>query len=111
MRSSFIGLFAGLAFAIALVYLLIVVNFQSWLDALIIITALPGALAGICWCLFLTPDHVERSCFDGSHHEHRRRDIEQRSGHHLCQRTAGRNAKMRSKPHWKQARLGCGPSS
>ncbi|MBV8550346.1 MAG: efflux RND transporter permease subunit [Acidobacteriaceae bacterium] len=54
MRSSFIGLFAGLAFAIALVYLLIVVNFQSWLDALIIITALPGALAGICWCLFLT---------------------------------------------------------
>jgi multidrug efflux pump subunit AcrB len=54
MRSSFIGLFAGLAFAIALVYLLIVVNFQSWLDALIIIAALPGALAGICWCLFLT---------------------------------------------------------
>ena len=54
MRSSFIGLFAGLGFAIALVYLLIVVNFQSWLDALIIITALPGALAGICWCLFLT---------------------------------------------------------
>jgi multidrug efflux pump subunit AcrB len=54
MHSSFIGLFAGLAFAIALVYLLIVVNFQSWLDALIIITALPGALAGICWCLFLT---------------------------------------------------------
>jgi multidrug efflux pump subunit AcrB len=54
MRSSFIGLFAGLAFAIALVYLLIVVNFQSWLDGLIIIAALPGALAGICWCLFLT---------------------------------------------------------
>jgi multidrug efflux pump subunit AcrB len=54
MRSSFIGLFAGLAFAIALVYLLIVVNFQSWLDALIIVTALPGALAGICWSLFLT---------------------------------------------------------
>jgi multidrug efflux pump subunit AcrB len=54
MRSSFVGLFAGLGFAIVLVYLLIVVNFQSWLDALIIITALPGALAGICWCLFLT---------------------------------------------------------
>ncbi|HEX4769517.1 MAG TPA: efflux RND transporter permease subunit, partial [Bryobacteraceae bacterium] len=54
MRSSFIGLFAGLGFAIALVYLLIVVNFQSWLDALIIIAALPGALAGICWCLFLS---------------------------------------------------------
>ena len=54
MQSSFIGLFAGLGFAILLVYLLIVVNFQSWMDALIIITALPGALAGICWCLFLT---------------------------------------------------------
>jgi multidrug efflux pump subunit AcrB len=54
MRSSFIGLLAGIAFAIVLVYLLIVVNFQSWLDGLIIITALPGALAGICWCLFLT---------------------------------------------------------
>src|SRR5690242_19486610 len=54
MHSSFVGLFAGLAFAIALVYLLIVVNFQSWLDGLIIIAALPGALAGICWSIFLT---------------------------------------------------------
>ena len=54
MKSSFIGLFAGLAFAIALVYLLLVVNFQSWTEAFIIITALPGALAGICWILFLT---------------------------------------------------------
>jgi multidrug efflux pump subunit AcrB len=54
MHSSFVGLFAGLAFAIALVYLLLVVNFQSWSEAFIIITALPGALAGICWMLFLT---------------------------------------------------------
>ena len=54
MHSSFVGLFAGLAFAIALVYLLLVVNFQSWTEAFIIITALPGALAGICWILFLT---------------------------------------------------------
>jgi multidrug efflux pump subunit AcrB len=54
MHSSFVGLFAGLAFAIALVYLLLVVNFQSWTEAFIIITALPGALAGICWMLFLT---------------------------------------------------------
>jgi multidrug efflux pump subunit AcrB len=54
MRSSFIGLGAGLAFAIVLVYLLIVVNFQSWSEAFIIITALPAALAGICWMLFLT---------------------------------------------------------
>jgi multidrug efflux pump subunit AcrB len=54
MRSSFIGLLAGLAFAIVLVYLLIVVNFQSWLDPFIIITALPAALAGIVIFLFLT---------------------------------------------------------
>lgn len=54
MRSSFTGLYIGLAFAIALVYLLLVVNFQSWSEAFIIITALPGALAGICWILFFT---------------------------------------------------------
>jgi len=54
MVSSFIGLGVGLLAAIALVYFLIVVNFQSWLDPFIIITALPGALAGICWILLLT---------------------------------------------------------
>ena len=54
MRSSFFGLGVGLAGAILLVYLLIVINFQSWLDPFIIITALPGALAGICWFLLLT---------------------------------------------------------
>ncbi|HEX3822466.1 MAG TPA: efflux RND transporter permease subunit [Candidatus Sulfotelmatobacter sp.] len=54
MRSSFLGLGIGLAGAILLVYLLIVVNFQSWLDPFIIIAALPGALAGICWFLLLT---------------------------------------------------------
>jgi CzcA family heavy metal efflux pump len=54
MRSSFIGLGVGLIGAILLVYLLIVINFQSWLDPFIIIAALPGALAGICWFLLLT---------------------------------------------------------
>jgi CzcA family heavy metal efflux pump len=54
MRSSFIGLGLGLVGAIVLVYLLIVINFQSWLDPFIIIAALPGALAGICWFLLLT---------------------------------------------------------
>jgi CzcA family heavy metal efflux pump len=54
MTSSFEGLLIGLVMSIVLVYLLIVVNFQSWLDPFIIITALPGALAGICWMLFLT---------------------------------------------------------
>ncbi|MGA2389233.1 MAG: efflux RND transporter permease subunit [Candidatus Sulfotelmatobacter sp.] len=54
MRSSFFGLAVGLVGAILLVYLLIVINFQSWLDPFIIIMALPGALAGICWFLLLT---------------------------------------------------------
>lgn len=54
MQSSFIGLGIGLAMAIVLVYLLIVVTFQSWVDAAIIITALPAALAGIAWMLFIT---------------------------------------------------------
>jgi multidrug efflux pump subunit AcrB len=54
MKYSFTGLSIGLIGAIVLAYLLIVVNFQSWLDPFIIITALPGALAGICWMLLLT---------------------------------------------------------
>ncbi|MBV9144734.1 MAG: efflux RND transporter permease subunit, partial [Acidobacteria bacterium] len=54
MTSSFRGLAFGLLMAIVLVYLLIVVNFQSWLDPFIIITALPGALAGILWMLLLS---------------------------------------------------------
>jgi len=54
MQASFLGLGVGLAMAIVLVYLLIVINFQSWTDALIIIAALPAALAGIAWMLFIT---------------------------------------------------------
>ena len=54
MKESYLGLIGGLAFAIVLVYLLIVVNFQSWLDPFIIITALPAALAGIVLFLFIT---------------------------------------------------------
>ena len=53
MRDSFRGLLAGLVISIVLVYLLIVVNFQSWLDPLIIVSALPAAIAGIVWMLFL----------------------------------------------------------
>jgi multidrug efflux pump subunit AcrB len=54
MKNSFVELGVGLVMAIVMVYLLIVVNFQSWVDAFIIVTALPAALAGICWMLFLT---------------------------------------------------------
>jgi len=54
MQSSFLGLGVGLVMAIVLVYLLIVVNFQSWTDPFIIVTALPAALAGIAWMLLIT---------------------------------------------------------
>jgi multidrug efflux pump subunit AcrB len=54
MHSSFTGLGIGLVMAIVLIYLLLVVNFQSWLDPFIIITALPGALAGVVWALHIT---------------------------------------------------------
>src|SRR5450432_3358138 len=54
MQSSFSGLLWGLVFSILLVYLLIVLNFQSWLDPFIILMALPAALAGIVWFLFIT---------------------------------------------------------
>jgi CzcA family heavy metal efflux pump len=54
MQTSFTSLYIGILFAIVLVYLLIVVNFQSWIDPFIIITALPAALAGIVWMLFVT---------------------------------------------------------
>jgi multidrug efflux pump subunit AcrB len=54
MRSSYLGLAVGLLGAIVLIYFLLVINFQNWLDPFIIITALPGALAGVIWGLFLT---------------------------------------------------------
>ncbi|MGA8306975.1 MAG: efflux RND transporter permease subunit [Candidatus Acidiferrales bacterium] len=66
MRSSFIGLLAGLAFSIVLVYLLIVVNFQSWLDPFIILMALPAALAGIVWMLFVTGTTVSVPALTGA---------------------------------------------
>ena len=66
MRSSFVGLLGGLLFSVFLVYLLIVVNFQSWLDSLIIISALPAALAGVVWFLFLTHTHISVPALTGS---------------------------------------------
>jgi multidrug efflux pump subunit AcrB len=66
MRSSFKGLLAGLAFSIILVYMLIVINFQSWLDPFIIISALPAALAGIVWLLFLTHTRITVPALTGA---------------------------------------------
>jgi CzcA family heavy metal efflux pump len=66
MHDSFTGLAFGLLFSIVLVYALIVVNFQSWLDPFIIIAGLPGALAGIVWLLFLTGTHISVPALTGS---------------------------------------------
>jgi multidrug efflux pump subunit AcrB len=66
MLSSFQGLLYGLIFAIVMVYLLMVVNFQSWLDPFIIITALPAALAGIVWMLFVTGTTVSVPALTGA---------------------------------------------
>ncbi len=66
MHSSYIGLVGGLVFSILLVYLLIVVNFQSWLDPFIIISALPAALAGIAWFLFVSHTTLSVPALTGS---------------------------------------------
>ncbi len=98
MTSSFIGLLAGLALAVVLVYLLIVVNFQSWLDPFIIISALPAALAGIVWMLFLSHTTHQRAVADRRDHVHGRRDGEQHSRREL------REGRARERP----ARRRCG---
>jgi multidrug efflux pump subunit AcrB len=66
MWSSFAGLFAGIGFAIVLAYLLMAMNFQSWLDPLIIVSALPGVLAGIVWMLFVTGTTVSVPALTGT---------------------------------------------
>ena len=66
MRTSFRGLLFGLIFSILLVYLLIVVNFQSWLDPFIIISALPAAISGIVWFLFITHTRISVPALTGA---------------------------------------------
>ena len=66
MKSSFSGLLWGLLFSIVLVYMLIVVNFQSWLDPFVILMALPAALAGIVWMLFITRTTVSVPALTGA---------------------------------------------
>ncbi|MGD8826966.1 MAG: efflux RND transporter permease subunit, partial [Myxococcales bacterium] len=66
MHNAYVELLAGLVAAILLVYLLIVVNFQSWLDPFIIITALPGAVAGIAWALFVSHTYISVPALTGA---------------------------------------------
>jgi multidrug efflux pump subunit AcrB len=58
MRDSYFGLFTGIALAVVLVFLLLVINFQSWTDPLIVLFAVPFALAGVMWMLFVTQTHI-----------------------------------------------------
>jgi multidrug efflux pump subunit AcrB len=66
MRSAYVGLLGGLVFSILLVYLLIVVNFQSWLDPFIIVSALPAAISGIVWFLFITHTRLSVPALTGA---------------------------------------------
>ena len=103
MRSSFSGLLAGLVFSIVLVYLLIVVNFQSWLDPLIIISALPAGSGGDSLVSVRNSHHLQRAGHDRRHHVRGRRHLQQHSGGELCQGTIGRRASM---PRWRRWRRG-----
>jgi multidrug efflux pump subunit AcrB len=66
MHDAYVEMLVGLLAAVVLIYLLIVVNFQSWLDPFIIITALPGALAGIAWSLFVTHTNISVPALTGA---------------------------------------------
>ena len=88
MESSFTGLGLGLIFAIVLVYLLMVINFQSWIDPVIILMALPGRLVGNSMDALFNGNDDQRARADGRDHEHRRGDGEQHSDDHVRQRSA-----------------------
>jgi multidrug efflux pump subunit AcrB len=66
MRESFNGLFSGMALAVVLVYLILVINFQSWVDPLIVLAAVPFTVGGIIWMLFLTQTHLSVPALMGS---------------------------------------------
>jgi multidrug efflux pump subunit AcrB len=66
MRESFAGLFSGMAIAVVLVYLVLVINFQSWIDPLIVLAAVPFTLGGVMWMLFLTQTHLSIPALMGS---------------------------------------------
>ncbi len=90
MDTSFTGLLFGLLGAIVLIYLLLVVNFQSWRDPFVIIMALPAAPRGNCLDAVCHPHNVVRSRPDGCHHVHGSRDREQYLGGEFCQGPARR---------------------
>ena len=97
MHESFTGLLGGLVLAVALVYLLMVVNFQSWLDPLVIVGGLPASLAGIAWILFVTRTTLSVPALTGTIlHRHRDREQHPRREH-------GRELLAGGAPPWQAA--------
>jgi multidrug efflux pump subunit AcrB len=94
MRDSFLGLYVGLVFSMVLVYLLMVVNFQSWSEPFIIITALPVALAGIMWMLFVTETTLSVPALMGAIMCMAWRRPTARPGDNVCQRALRRDARF-----------------
>ena len=92
MRESYNGLFSGMAVAVVLVYLLLVINFQSWVDPVIVLLAVPFALGGVMWMLFLTQTPYQRPGADGHLDVHRADHRQQHPGRHLCQSAHGDRA-------------------
>ena len=103
--NSVLGLFFGLAEAIVLIYLPDCSEFSVLVDPFIIVMALPAALAGVVWMLFLTHTTLSCSGADRRHHVHGRSDREQRSGRQFCARAAGATGKMPSRPRSRPASL------
>ena len=93
MQTSFFRLGLGMVFAVVLVYLLMAVNFQSWLDPFIILMALPGAMAGILWMLFVTRTTFSVPSLMGAIMCDRRRDGQQHPAGHVRQRPARRRCR------------------
>ena len=108
MKQAFFGLALGIGFAVLLVYFLMVVNFQSWLDPFIILMALPGALAGILWALFVTGTTLSVPGAHGLHHGDRRGHLEQHPDGHVRQRAAAaglrRTRRANAPRSWRAAR-------
>jgi multidrug efflux pump subunit AcrB len=110
MRESYTGLFTGIALAIVLVYLFLVMNFQSWIDPLIVLMAVPFALGGVLWMLFLSQTPMSVPCAHGDPDVHRVDDGEQHFGGQLRQSADGTRAMIHCARQLARGTRGCGPS-
>ena len=110
MRESYTGLFTGIALAIILVYLFLVMNFQSWIDPLIVLMAVPFALAGVLWDAVPVADPDERAGADGHAHVHLFDHRQQHFGGQFRQSTHGRRRRHLALG-WPQLAHGCGRCS